>query len=92
MPLATVGDLTSHGIPLSPGPGSTNVSIGGKRVWRVMDNHMCPIYPINIHGRGIVIIRDPSVLINNFPVAKRGDLMAETGTISSIMTGNQSIS
>ena len=33
-PAARVGDTTGHGCPLVPGPGSTNVFIGGKPAWR----------------------------------------------------------
>ena len=33
-PAARVGDVTAHGSPLGPGPGSTNVIIGGKPAWR----------------------------------------------------------
>jgi len=37
-PAARVGDLVSHAAPptLAPGPGSTNVFIGGKPAWRAM--------------------------------------------------------
>jgi uncharacterized Zn-binding protein involved in type VI secretion len=33
-PAARFGDLTAHGSPLSPSPGSPNVWIGGKPAWR----------------------------------------------------------
>jgi hypothetical protein len=33
-PAARVGDTTGHGCPLVPGPGSTNVFIGGMPAWR----------------------------------------------------------
>ena len=33
-PAARVGDMTSHGTPLSPGPGSLNVLIGSRPAWR----------------------------------------------------------
>ena len=33
-PAARVGDLTAHGSALAPGPGSTNVLIGGMPAWR----------------------------------------------------------
>ena len=33
-PAATLGDMTAHGTPLAPGPGSVNVFIGGKPAWR----------------------------------------------------------
>jgi uncharacterized Zn-binding protein involved in type VI secretion len=33
-PAARVDDMTEHGTPLGPGPGSDNVLIGGKKAWR----------------------------------------------------------
>jgi uncharacterized Zn-binding protein involved in type VI secretion len=33
-PAARVGDPSGHGAPLVPGPGSTNVFIGGQPAWR----------------------------------------------------------
>jgi len=33
-PAARVGDTTAHGGPLAPGPGSTNVLIGGMPAWK----------------------------------------------------------
>jgi uncharacterized Zn-binding protein involved in type VI secretion len=33
-PAARVGDVTAHGGALAPGPGSTNVFIGGMAAWR----------------------------------------------------------
>lgn len=33
-PAARIGDLTAHGTPLCPGPGSANVHIGGASAWR----------------------------------------------------------
>ena len=34
MPAARVGDTTSHGTPLGPGPGAPTVLIGGMPAWR----------------------------------------------------------
>ena len=35
MPMAArMGDQTSHGTPLAPGPGSVTVLIGGQPAWR----------------------------------------------------------
>ena len=43
-PAIRVGDVTSHGSPLGPGPGSTNVLIGGMPAWRALaDMHTCPL-------------------------------------------------
>lgn len=33
-PAARVGDMTAHGSPLAPGPGSMNVLIGSQPAWR----------------------------------------------------------
>src|SRR5579862_3438471 len=35
-PAARIADMTAHGSPLAPGPGSTNVLIGGMPAWRGM--------------------------------------------------------
>src|SRR5687768_18260894 len=35
-PAARMGDVTAHGAPLAPGPGSMNVMIGGQPAWRGM--------------------------------------------------------
>jgi uncharacterized Zn-binding protein involved in type VI secretion len=35
-PAARVSDMTAHGSPLAPGPGSANVLIGGLPAWRGM--------------------------------------------------------
>ena len=43
-PAARVTDLTTHGSPLAPGPGSLDVIIGGLPAWRTLvDFHACPI-------------------------------------------------
>ena len=40
---ARVTDLTTHGSPLSPGPGSPDTIIGGLPAWRtIVDQHACP--------------------------------------------------
>jgi hypothetical protein len=41
-PAARVGDPTTHGIPLGPGPKSADVLIGGRPTWRLGDLHSCP--------------------------------------------------
>src|ERR1051325_7732743 len=43
-PAARVGDLTSHGTPLGPGPGCPTVLIGGLPAWRATsDMHAGPL-------------------------------------------------
>ncbi len=58
MPLAArIGDLTGHGTPLAPGPGSVNVFIGGLPAWRaVSDVHACPLITVLVpHVGGVVV-------------------------------------
>lgn len=89
-PAATLGDLTAHGTPLSPGPGSVNVLIGGKPAWRaVVDFHMCPLVdpPGKPHVGGVVNMGSTTVLINNFPVARMGDMIVEPAPPNSIVLG-----
>jgi uncharacterized Zn-binding protein involved in type VI secretion len=43
-PAARAGDMTSHGTPLGPGPGSPTVFIEGQPAWRAqVDVHVCPL-------------------------------------------------
>ena len=79
-PAARVGDPTSHGTPLSPGPGSPNVLIGGRGAWRVtVDFHSCPILEGGKpHVGGNVLVGSATVLINNLPAARLGDIIIET--------------
>src|SRR5262245_65849644 len=81
MPMAArVGDLTSHGTPLSPGVGSINVLIGGKPAWRATaDTHVCPLVTALVpHVGGVVAIGSTTVLINNLPAARQGDQIVES--------------
>lgn len=86
---ARVGDQTSHGTPLGPGPGSTNVLIGGMPVWRaVSDFHACPLSDgPKPHGGGVVAVGSTSVLINGLPAARQGDQVVEAGAPNSIVLG-----
>ncbi|WP_457624913.1 PAAR domain-containing protein [Persephonella sp.] len=86
-PAARLGDLTAHGSPLSPGPGSPNVFIGGKPAWRVTDIHTCPVSTPNPHGTGVIISGSSTVLINGVPAVRMGDLIQEAGITSSIISG-----
>lgn len=90
MPLAArVGDMTSHGTPLTPGPGSTNVLIGGTPAWRATsDFHNCPLVTGTVpHVGGVVAVGSPTVLINNLPAARQGDMITESGPPNSIVVG-----
>jgi uncharacterized Zn-binding protein involved in type VI secretion len=77
-PAARVGDPTSHGPPLMPGPGSPNVFIGGRPAWRVAaDTFTCPLTDPKPHVGGVVSAGSTGVFINNLPAARLGDPIAE---------------
>lgn len=90
MPMAArIGDATSHGKPLSPGPGSSNVLIGGMPAWRaVTDVHVCPLVSGPVpHVGGVVAMGSVTVLINNLPAARQGDTIVEAGPPNTIAMG-----
>jgi uncharacterized Zn-binding protein involved in type VI secretion len=90
LPLAaTLGDQTSHGTPLSPGPGSPNVFIGGKPAWRtIIDKHTCPLTSGSTpHVGGVVKNGSVSVLINGFFAARMGDSVTEETGPNMIVSG-----
>ncbi len=94
MPMAArMGDLTSHGTPLTPGPGSTNVLIGGKPAWRATaDFHTCPLVTgIVPHVGGVVAMGSTTVLINNLPAARQGDQIVESGPPNAIVIGEPTV-
>ena len=86
---ARMGDLTSHGTPLSPGPGSVNVLIGGQPAWRATsDTHTCPLSDgPKPHVGGVVMKGSTTVLINNLPAARQGDMVVEAGPPNTISAG-----
>jgi uncharacterized Zn-binding protein involved in type VI secretion len=88
-PAARVGDMTSHGTPLGPGPGSPNVLIGGMTAWRATaDLHNCPLSSGPVpHVGGVVIAGSVTVLINNLPAARQGDIVTEIGPPNTIVMG-----
>jgi uncharacterized Zn-binding protein involved in type VI secretion len=89
MPLAArVGDSTSHGTPLGPGPGSPNVLVGGMPAWRATsDFHSCPLVDVKgPHVGGVVLMGSLTVLINNLPAARMGDIIGES-TPNTILVG-----
>src|SRR5688572_4534227 len=79
-PAARVGDLTSHGSPLT-GIGSVDVLIGGQPAWRaVVDVHAWPLSNgPQPHGGGTALKGSLTVLINNQPAARQGDQVVEGG-------------
>jgi uncharacterized Zn-binding protein involved in type VI secretion len=90
MPFAArVGDMTSHGTPLGPGPGSPTVLIGGMPAWRATaDMHTCPLVTgVVPHVGGVVAVGSVTVLINNLPAARQGDMIVESGPPNTITMG-----
>ncbi len=90
MPMAArLGDQTSHGTPLAPGPGSLNVLIGGKSAWRALsDFHTCPLVSgVVPHVGGVVTKGSTTVLINNLPAARQGDIITEAAPPNNIAVG-----
>ena len=92
-PAARMGDATAHGTPLSPGPGSVNVLIGGMPAWRATaDMHTCPLVTVLVpHVGGVVPMGSPTVLINSLPAARQGDMITESGPPNSIVMGCPSV-
>lgn len=90
MPLAArLSDQTSHGTPLAPGPGSLNVLIGGLPAWRALsDTHACPLVTALVpHVGGVVTLGSTTVLINNLPAARQGDIITEAAPPNTIAIG-----
>jgi uncharacterized Zn-binding protein involved in type VI secretion len=80
MPMAArVTDPTTHGAPLSPGPGSPNVMIGGMPAWRALiDIHQCLAVSVSgADGPGTVLMGSPTVLINGMMACRQLDIVVE---------------
>jgi uncharacterized Zn-binding protein involved in type VI secretion len=88
-PAARIGDLTSHGTPLGPGPGCANVLIAGQPAWRcVADTHACPLSDgPKPHAGGVVSTGSLSVRIGGVFAARQGDLVVEAGAPNAIAQG-----
>lgn len=88
-PAARIGDMTSHGTPLIPGPGSPNVLIGGRPAWRAtIDLHVCPLVTGLVpHVGGTVLVGSPTVFINGLPAVRLGDQIVESGPPNTIIAG-----
>ncbi len=93
MPAARVGDQTSHGTPLAPGPGSVNVLIGGKPTWRATaDFHTCPLFTgVVPHVGGMVLVGSTTVLINSLPAARQNDMITESAPPNTIAVGEPTV-
>ena len=82
-PAARVGDLTGHGTPLGPGPGSPTVMIIGMPAWRVgSDTHACPL---------VVSVGSMTVMIGGLPAARQGDMIVEAGAPNPIAMGAMTV-
>ena len=92
-PAARIGDQTSHGTPLGPGPGSVNVLIGSRPAWRATsDFHACPLIDVaKPHVGGVVAVGSTSVLINGLPAARQGDQVVEAGAPIAILLGEPTV-
>jgi uncharacterized Zn-binding protein involved in type VI secretion len=90
---ARLGDMTTHGAPLLPGPGSPDVMIGGMPAWRIgLDMAMCPFPGAAPHGTGPTSMGAPTVFINGMPAARVGDFVVEpTGGPNVIVVGCPSV-
>lgn len=88
-PSARVADMTSHGTPLGPGPGSPTVIISGMPAWRVgSDEHTCPLVTgVVPHVGGVVAVGSLTVLIEGLPAARMGDMVVEAGPPNAIAMG-----
>ncbi len=86
---ARIGDLSSHGTPLGPGPGSPTVLIGGQPAWLATSSmHVCPLVDgVKPHVGGVVAVGSTTVLINNMPAARQGDMIVEAGAPNAIAMG-----
>jgi uncharacterized Zn-binding protein involved in type VI secretion len=95
MPFAArVGDMTSHGTPLGPGPGSPDVLIGGAPAWCAeVDIHACPLVNgVQPHVGGTVAVGSLTVSINGLPAARQDDVIVEAGGPNSIVIGCPTVS
>ena len=92
-PAARMGDVTSHGTPLAPGPGSATVLIGGLPAWRATaDFHACPLVTgVVPHVGGVVALGSMTVFIENLPAARQGDMIVESGPPNSIALGDPTV-
>ncbi|HEV7991894.1 MAG TPA: PAAR domain-containing protein [Gemmatimonadaceae bacterium] len=93
LPAARALDTTSHGTPLTPGPGSLSVLIAGQPAWRALaDTHVCPLVDgLKPHVGGKVVAGSMTVTIGGFPAARVGDMVVEAGAPNAITKGATSV-
>ncbi len=92
-PAARLGDSTSHGTPLGPGPGCPTVLIGGQPALRALsDTHACPLSDgPKPHGGGVVTMGSMTVMIGGLPAARMGDMVVEVGPPNAIVIGASTV-
>jgi len=92
-PAARLADMTAHGTPLVPGPGSTNVLIGGKPAWRAnIDFHTCPLFTGLVpHVGGVVTLGSVTVLINGMAAVRQGDQIIENAPPNVVAQGEPTV-
>jgi len=97
-PAARITDPTTHGAPLSPGPGSSDVLIGNLPAWRAMiDQHACPAVSISgADGVGMVMMGSSTVLIDYMMACRMGDIVVEKpglamGPMNPIIMGEMTV-
>jgi uncharacterized Zn-binding protein involved in type VI secretion len=92
-PAATKRCKTSHGDPLSPGPGSAKVKIGGLSAWRAtVDFHKCPVTSPATHTGGKVLKASTKVFIDGFAAVRAGDKIIEAaGPPNIILNGDRNV-
>lgn len=90
---ARLGDLTSHGTPLGPGPGAPTVMIGGQPAWRAgSDTHACPLCDgPKPHVGGVVALGSLTVMIGGLPAARQSDSVVEVGPPNAIAQGSLTV-
>lgn len=88
-PAARIGDATTHGTPLGPGPGCAIVIICGQPAWRAgADLHACPLANgTQPHVGGMVGAGSTTVLIGGLAAARQGDTINEPGGPNAIAAG-----
>lgn len=92
-PAARVGDMTSHGTPLAPGPGCPTVLIAGQPAWRAgADVHACRLVSgVQPHIGGTVGVGSLTVAIGGLPAARVGDTIIEPAGPNAIVAGAPTI-
>jgi len=85
--------MTAHGTPLTGGPGSTDVLIGGQPAWRAtVDTHTCPLWAgAQPHVGGTVVTGSSTVLINGYPAVRQGDVIVEHGPPNTVALGEPTV-